>query len=246
MTVQLFIPCYVDQLAPHLALALTQILDHRGIVWNYPGEQTCCGQFAFNAGDLHGARRLLRHFLSVFAGDQTILCPSASCVLTVRHHYSGIDDGPGQSHQLAQVQTRLRECCEWLAPLPPVSVALSSPLRLVLHHSCAGRQLGIIPQVRRVLASVSGLTLLEPPAYHSCCGFGGVFAVTQSDVSAAIGLAYLEAILASGAQGLVSHDLSCLIQLNGLIQAHRLPLRGYHVLELLAGALIAPPDLRSP
>ncbi len=89
MTVQLFIPCYIDQFSPHVAHSFCNLLDKLNISWNYPEAQTCCGQFAFNAGDWQSARRLMRHFFQVFNGQrahnlpQFLMCsdhpPPLSC-----------------------------------------------------------------------------------------------------------------------------------------------------------------------
>ncbi len=239
MGVQIFIPCYCDQAAPTLAQALTRLLDYWQVAWTYPRHQTCCGQFAFNAGDLAGARRLMHHFLTVFSGDQLIICPSASCVLTVRNHYPSLASNPAASRQVARLQTRLRELSEWLSLYPPLSLPLPAPLRLLVHHSCAARQLEILSLPPRVLSGLSNLTLLPPPPHYSCCGFGGLFAFSRPGLSTAMGLAYLQAVLETGAQGVVSTDYSCLMHLQGIIRKHSLPLQGYHLVELLAAALPA-------
>ena len=93
MGLELFIPCFLDQCAPQVARAVAGLLDRLHVAWQYPEDQTCCGQFAWTAGDPATARRLMRHFLRVFAGAATILCPSASCTYMVRHCYPQLAEG---------------------------------------------------------------------------------------------------------------------------------------------------------
>ncbi|HEU0109946.1 MAG TPA: (Fe-S)-binding protein, partial [Flavisolibacter sp.] len=50
MNVQLFIPCFVDQLYPQTAFNMIAVLEKAGCTVNYNPSQTCCGQPAFNAG----------------------------------------------------------------------------------------------------------------------------------------------------------------------------------------------------
>ena len=99
--IKLFIPCFVDQCAPQVAGAVTQILARLGAAWEYPQDQTCCGQFAWTAGDPATARRLMRHFLRVFAGAEIILCPSASCTYLVRHCYPQLAGSPEERGAVA-------------------------------------------------------------------------------------------------------------------------------------------------
>ncbi|OPX20358.1 MAG: hypothetical protein BZ151_04325 [Desulfobacca sp. 4484_104] len=234
MTVQLFIPCYLDQCAPALAQALTDSLNQFGIAWNYPPAQTCCGQFAYNAGEWPAARKLMRHFLQVFGAAETVLCPSASCVLTVRHHYNQLVANVREATLLARLQSRLWEWSEWLARQKPLPWPLTFSGTLVLHHSCAARQLGLLDHLPALLGQVTGLTIRQVSPYYSCCGFGGLFSVKCPELSQAIGESYLQAVLDTGAEGLLSQDLSCLMHLAGIIRARHWPLKIYHLAEILA------------
>mgnify|MGYP003401815964 CR=1 FL=1 len=56
MRVGLFVPCYIDQFYPDVAMATVEILEGLGIEVIYPEEQTCCGQPALNSGDSGDAR----------------------------------------------------------------------------------------------------------------------------------------------------------------------------------------------
>ncbi len=233
MTVQLFIPCYVDQFAPQVAHALCHLLDNLNISWHYPADQTCCGQFAFNAGDWPAARRLMRHFFKVFSGADTIVCPSASCVLTIRRHYPQLVETPTDAAHLRRLQPLVFEFSEWLASLLPLPFSLTLPGRVFLHQSCAARQLGILPQLKHLLALVADLQLVEISSAYSCCGFGGLFSLKRPDLSQAIGSSYLKAALSTGAEALVSPDVGCLLHLQGMLRTNSLTFPVYHLAELI-------------
>lgn len=224
----------MDQCAPAVVQALTDALDALGVAWEYPLEQTCCGQFAYNAGEWQAARQLMRHFLQVFGAAETILCPSASCVLTVRQHYQQLAKGLPESGRLAQVQSRLWEWSEWLIQQRPLPWPMAFSGTLALHQSCAARHLGVAAHLSPLLSQVSRLNLKQVSPYYSCCGFGGTFSVNCPELSIAMGETYLRAVLDMGVDGLVSQDLSCLIHLEGIIRARNWPLRLYHLAELLA------------
>ena len=50
MTVDLFVPCNIDQFYPDTAMNTVKILEKAGVEVNYNPDQTCCGRFAYNAG----------------------------------------------------------------------------------------------------------------------------------------------------------------------------------------------------
>ena len=86
-TVGLFIPCYVDQLYPHVGMATVELLEKCGLNVEFPTSQTCCGQPMANTGCTEQARPLAEKFLQVFAPYEYVVAPSGSCVAMVRHHY---------------------------------------------------------------------------------------------------------------------------------------------------------------
>jgi L-lactate dehydrogenase complex protein LldE len=233
LALKLFIPCFLDQGAPQVAAAMTALLDRLELAWEYPEEQTCCGQFAYTLGDAATARRLMRHFLQVFSSGDTVLCPSASCTLMVRRHYPELAQDPKERRQVEALAARTLELSEFLDRRGslPWTPRFYGPL--VLHRSCKARQLGALPGAARVLSRVAGLYLLEVSPYYSCCGFGGVFRVQHPDLAAEIGEAYLEAVLATGARGLVSLDYSCLLHLRGIAAARGWDLQFFHLAEVL-------------
>jgi L-lactate dehydrogenase complex protein LldE len=58
MTVQLFVPCFIDQLYPQTAFNMIKVLEKAGCKVTYNPKQTCCGQPAFNAGFWDEAREV--------------------------------------------------------------------------------------------------------------------------------------------------------------------------------------------
>nr|HPH37283.1 (Fe-S)-binding protein [Sediminibacterium sp.] len=80
MNIQIFVPCFIDQLYPEVAFNMVKVLKKAGCTVHYNTAQTCCGQPAFNAG-FHGeAKEVCTKFLQDFEGADYIVSPSASCV----------------------------------------------------------------------------------------------------------------------------------------------------------------------
>ncbi len=236
MSLQLFIPCFLDQGAPRVAAAVARLLEQLGAAWEYPPDQTCCGQFAWTVGDLNTARRLARHFLKVFGqGRDPIVCPSASCAYMVRRAYPELAEDPGERRAFEELAARTWELGEWLAAQGRLPWTPRWAGRLILHRSCKARQLGALAAATQVLGQVAGLTLSEVSPYYTCCGFGGTFKVQHPDLSQAMGEAYLAAVRETGAAGLVSLDYSCLMHLQGVAAALGWEMEFRHLAEVLLG-----------
>jgi len=236
MGIKLFIPCFIDQGAPKLAEAVVDLLGRLKVGWEYPEKQTCCGQFALTVGDLPTARRLLDHFLRVFGEADAILCPSASCTYTVRHHYPALARDSRERQKIEAVTSRAWELSEWLAARGPLPWTPRFAGSLALHRSCKARQLGVLPAAAHLLDQVQGLKVHNISPYYSCCGFGGTFSLQHPDLSRSLGEAYLEAVRDTGATGLVSLDYSCLQHLSGIAAARGWDLQFFHLVEILTGA----------
>ena len=48
--VSLFVTCLGDQLFPSAGMAVVEVLERLGYAVDFPKDQTCCGQPAFNSG----------------------------------------------------------------------------------------------------------------------------------------------------------------------------------------------------
>jgi L-lactate dehydrogenase complex protein LldE len=66
MKVALFIPCYIDQFLPDVGVATVKILKKFDLKIDYPLEQTCCGQPAFNSGYWSEAKALAEKIFENF------------------------------------------------------------------------------------------------------------------------------------------------------------------------------------
>jgi L-lactate dehydrogenase complex protein LldE len=175
----------------------------------------------------------MRHFFRVFSGPDPIICPSASCVLTIRRHYPHLLENAADAAHLRRLQPLVFELSEWFLSLLPLPFPLTLSQRIFLHQSCSARQLGILPHLKKLLGLVANLQILEISSAYSCCGFGGLFSLKQPDLSQAIGSNYLKTVLNTGPDALVSPDVGCLLHLQGILRHTHLTLPMYHVAEII-------------
>ena len=79
MQVQLFIPCFIDQLYPQVAFNTVKILEKAGCTVKYNTQQTCCGQPAFNAGFWGESKDVCTKFVQDFDGADFHHRPGRLC-----------------------------------------------------------------------------------------------------------------------------------------------------------------------
>jgi len=235
--VALFATCIVDQLFPQAGLAVADVLERLGYQVDFPEEQTCCGQPAFNSGFRDEARKVAAHFLKVFEGADYIVVPSGSCSSMAGHHFAELfADEPAMLPRIHELEQRVYEFSKFLIEVAQVEeVGARFPHTVTYHDSChALRELGVKSGPRRLLSHVRDLTLAEMSAAEECCGFGGTFSVKFHEVSGGMGRTKLDSIIKTGAEYVVSIDSSCLMQLQGVLSRATSPIRTIHLAEVLA------------
>lgn len=236
MNVQLFIPCFIDQLYPQTAFNMVKVLEKVGCTVQYNTEQTCCGQPAFNAGFQREAKEVCTKFLNDFSGADYIVAPSASCIGFVRNYYPQLFDNSSHHNEVKELQKRAFEFSDFLVNVMNVEdVGASLPVKATYHDSCAAlRECKIKAEPRTLLSHVKGLELVEMNDVETCCGFGGTFAVKFESIS--IGMADQKVTNArqTGAECIISTDHSCLMHLDGYIRHKHLGLQTMHIADVLA------------
>ncbi len=236
MIVDIFIPCFIDQLYPQTGFNMIKILEKLGMEVNYNTEQTCCGQMAFNAGFWDEAKVMGEKFIKDFPNNRPVIGPTASCVGMVRNYYDELFTNTSMHLECRRLQKNLFEFTEFLVKeLKITDVGATFEAKVTYHDSCAAlREIGIKGEPRLLLQNVKGLELIEMKDSETCCGFGGTFSVKHEAISTAMAEQKVHNALETGAEYIVSTDLSCLMHQEGYIKKHKLPLKVIHLIDVLA------------
>src|SRR5436190_6356869 len=236
MNVQLFIPCFVDQLYPETGFNMIKVLKKAGCSVSYNSSQTCCGQPAFNAGFWDEAKSVCSKFIKDFEGSDYIVAPSASCIGFIRNYYDKLFDNSSLHHDVADIRERVYEFSEFMIKILKVeNVGAALKGKATYHDSCAGlRECKIKTEPRKLLSNVKGLEITEMNDVETCCGFGGTFAVKFEAISVAMGEQKVDNALATGAEYIISTDHSCLMHSSGYIKNKGYSLKTMHLADVLA------------
>ena len=241
MKVGLFIPCYVDQFYPQVAIATLQLLEKLGVEVGYPLNQTCCGQPMANSGFEHLTKGCNDLFIRNFSDYEYIVSPSGSCVLHIKDH---LHDEHSEA-EAEKIRTRIYELTEFLTDVMKIQ-NLPSRFRhkVGLHQSCHGQRGLKLAQMselvapgfsksEKLLRMVEGIELISLDRKDECCGFGGTFCVSEEAVSVKMGKDRVTDHLQHGADYITGSDMSCLMHLEGILKRQKSPVKVVHIAEIL-------------
>lgn len=241
MIVALFVPCYVDQFYPQVAIATLELLEKFGVEVVYPPNQTCCGQPMANSGFEHLTHGCNELFIKNFDGFDYIVCPSGSCTLHIKDHLH--DDQ--QEEKAISIRKRVYELTEFLTDVLKVeSLDARFPHKVGVHQSCHGQRGLKLSQMSELVAEpfskpgyllkmVDGLELVELSRNDECCGFGGTFCVAEEAVSVKMGKDRIVDHIEHGAEYITGGDMSCLMHMEGILKRQNSKVQVKHIAEIL-------------
>jgi L-lactate dehydrogenase complex protein LldE len=214
----LFVTCLVDVFFPDAAADAVRLLRSLGVEVDFPPDQTCCGQPAFNAGRKEPAREMALHTRAVFQNSRNVVIPSGSCATMLKRFYPGLlTDRHGASASDVWGEVRVWELAEFLVHALEVRTLGDGlrGLRVAYHHGChALRELGLHDEALGLIEG-AGAQVVPWEAAEECCGFGGLFSIKLPEVSVAMADRKLDTLLGTQADVLTSADGGCLLQLAG-------------------------------
>ncbi|MEQ9334083.1 (Fe-S)-binding protein [Thalassobaculum sp.] len=241
--VGLFVTCLVDLYRPTVGFAAVKLLEDAGCTVEVPPTQTCCGQPAYNSGDMADTRAVARGVIDAFEGYDYVVAPSGSCAGMIHEHYPVLfADEPETAQRAQHLAKRTHELVSFLVDVLKVErVEAAYPGTVTYHDSCSGlRELQVKAQPRRLLGSVEGLSLTELPGAEICCGFGGTFCVKYPEISDKMVTDKARDVAATGAGTLLAGDLGCLLNMSGKLSRLGTGTKVRHVAEVLAGMADGP------
>ncbi|NVO01910.1 MAG: (Fe-S)-binding protein [Bacteroidetes bacterium] len=236
MTVDIFVPCFIDQIFPETAFNMVKVLERLDVTVNYNPNQTCCGQMSFNSGFWDESKAIGEKFIKDFSNDRYVVAPSASCVGMVKNYYPELFHNTALHIEYKQLQKNIYEFSDFLVNvLNARNIGAELNAVITYHDACAAlREYGLTDQPRKLLQNVKGLELREMAENEVCCGFGGTFSVKHEAISTAMAQQKVQNALDTGAEYIVSTEASCLMHLDAYIKRHKVPLKIMHLADVLA------------
>ncbi|MBI4691520.1 MAG: (Fe-S)-binding protein [Nitrospirae bacterium] len=225
--VAVFTGCSVNFLYPHLGVSLINVLLKSGYEVIVPAGEVCCGIPFRSLGLDDEAIRLAKRNMRVFGRLKVEavlgLCPT--CILSIKNQYpKQIGNGINNA---VDVSSFLLEKFD----IHQLSLNFNQPSVVTYHDPChLSYGLGVRDEPRELLKR-SGISIIEKKE-QGCCGFGGIFSLTCSDISNKLLQRQAESFLKTDAKAVVTACPGCMVNLSKAIT--RMPV--FHIVELIEEA----------
>ncbi|MFI1094386.1 (Fe-S)-binding protein [Streptomyces sp. NPDC020917] len=256
-TVALLTGCVQGAFFPDVNAATVRVLAAEGCDVVVPRGQGCCGALSAHAGRegeaLDFARRMIEAFEAVQA--DAIVVNAAGCGSHLKEYSHLLRDEPGDwGERAAALAARVRDVTELLDEIGPVAPRHPLPITVAYQDAChLAHAQGVRAQPRGLLAAIPGLTLRQPAEPELCCGSAGTYNLLHPEPAAELGARKARAVLATGAQAMVTANPGCWMQVGTALarMGRRMPvahtvqvldasIRGVPAEQLLADALDGP------
>ncbi len=228
--------CLVDMIYPNTGIAAMDLIKAAGVNVIYPQNQSCCGQPAFNSGYRKNALKVARSQLRCFTKNIPIVIPSASCAGMIKYHWPELFSGEQDQQQANEIASRVYELTEFLVDVLNIQLTdRGEPVKIAVHSSCsARREMKVADKTDSLIAQLHNVEVLEQKNKEECCGFGGTFAIKQSNISGAMVNDKSKAIVDSGAEVLISQDCGCLMNIGGALEKQKQTQRILHIAQFIS------------
>lgn len=223
--VALFTGCVASVLDTQTHAATIALLSRLGYDVRPLPNQTCCGAMHAHDGDVERAKAFARINVEAVSksGARAIVYNSSGCGAFLGEYDTLLKDGAGDGAP---------------EPLPPVVDILSFlmeddriqelsfrelNIKVAVHEPCSQRHVLKSQEViYKALAQIPKLDVMPLAGNAMCCGAGGTKMVTHPELASPLREQKIEALLDSGADLLMSTNLTCALHLaRGVREAGR-------------------------
>jgi glycolate dehydrogenase iron-sulfur subunit len=220
--------------------ATIRVLNANGYEVVVPAAQQCCGALDVHAGELEHGRALARRNIAAFesSGAELIVANAAGCGASLKEYGRLLEDDADWAARACAFSARVRDVTELLGALQrrgQLNARLSPiPLRVTYQEPChLAHAQRVTREPRALLRAIPRLKLIEMEDSALCCGSAGVYNLTQPQMAGALGDRKARAILATGAQAVVTGNPGCAIQVRAALDRADAVLPVLHIVDLL-------------
>ncbi|MGE7942417.1 (Fe-S)-binding protein [Lysinibacillus xylanilyticus] len=235
MKVTLFATCLVDMFQGDVGKAVVKVLERLGCDLDFPENQICCGQPAYNSGYVKESKNAMKKMITAFEHAEYVVSPSGSCAFMFKEYAEVFKGDPVWEPKAQALANKTYEFTEFIVDVLKIEdVGARLEGKATYHTSChMTRLLGVTEAPFKLLNHVEGLQYVELPGKERCCGFGGTFSVKMGDISGEMVNEKVQNVEETGADILIGADAGCLINIGGRLNRLGKPIRVMHIAEVL-------------
>jgi glycolate oxidase iron-sulfur subunit len=206
-------------------------------------QQACCGAIHHHSGEWEPAKAFARRNIDAMlpAGGPVvdrITTTIAGCGAMLRDYAHLLRDDPQYADRAVEFSAKVRDISEVLAELELPEMKHPVNLTVTYHDAChLAHAQKVTGPPRKLLASISGLTLVPLAESDMCCGAAGTYNLTQPEMASDLAERKIKHIENSGAAICATGNVGCAMHIQSEAAAHKKNLRIVHPVELLHQAV---------
>jgi glycolate oxidase iron-sulfur subunit len=234
--VALLLGCVMRVAYGDVHTAAARLLSRAGVAVVDVPDQACCGALHAHSGDHDTAVTLARRNVDAFerAGVDAVIVDAAGCGAHLKGYGALLAHDPRFAERAAALAAKTRDVTEYLATVTPEGPVGRLDLRVTYQDPChLVHAQGIRAAPRELLAKVEGCELVEMAGADVCCGSAGTYNLTQPEYADALLAEKCTAILATGAEAVVTANPGCMLQIESGLRSRGSAIRVLHVVEVL-------------
>ncbi|HET9859943.1 MAG TPA: heterodisulfide reductase-related iron-sulfur binding cluster [Nocardioidaceae bacterium] len=238
--VGLLLGCVQREFFPGVNAATARVLQAEGCDVVTPASQACCGALSVHIGRENEAQRFARGVIDTFdaEGVEYVVVNAAGCGSAMKDYAELLADDPAYATRARAFADRVRDVSELLVELGPVAPRHPLPIVAAYHDAChLAHAQGIRAQPRQLLAGIPGLEVREIADPEICCGSAGVYNVLQPEPARELGDRKAAAVLATGAEVMVTANPGCLMQVGSAVARSGGSIALAHTVEVLDASI---------
>lgn len=233
--VNLFTGCVMNIFYNHVNHACQRLLNAQRQVTLIP-EQTCCGALAYHAGETDIALALGKKNIELLENlPGAIVVTAAGCGAMLKEYPQLFADSPQWRLRAENLALKIKDISEFLCEHEFAAAAQTLPDSNVAYHAachlCHAQKIQEAPQ--KLLAQLSGLTLVPLTEAEHCCGSAGIFNLTHNQLSMEVLQRKLDYLEESGADQVVTTNPGCILQLQYGLKSRGSSIKVRHLAEIL-------------
>ncbi len=247
--VGMLLGCVQREFFPDVNAATARVLRAEGCEVVVPTRQGCCGALSVHNGREAEAQRLARSVIDCFkaASVEYVVVNAAGCGSVMKEYADLLADDPDYADRAKAFAARVRDLSEVLVELGQLAPRHPLPLIAAYHDAChLAHAQGVRSQPRRLLSAIPGLVVREIADPDICCGSAGIYNVLNPEPARELGDRKAAAVLATGAEVLVTANPGCLMQVASSIRRQGGSIAMAHTAEVLDASIRGVDLVRSP
>ena len=222
-TVNLFVPCYMDQYFSDGVAPMISVLKRLGETVYYNSEMTCCGRQFFMRGEVDVAKKLADQMVRYFDNVLPVVCPSNACISFIQKHYKSLTESSAVFASVSHIVQNSYEICDYIVNKKGITnLGNKFESKVFYFQSCAARNMYRAgDEAITLLQNTEGVTLFTDPSLKLCCSANGSVAMHNGELSEFLLKSIVDRIKTFEVDSVTSTDLHCLQYLDAYIQTRK-------------------------